>query len=160
MSQELKDAYPSVDLAYNIAIGSYDALAKRLDSIDSRLQTMLALFATVTAAIPAVAANRGLSFHSWWFYIAIGTMALATVLTAIARLMGEVNVLGPSKLSDDVLAQSEWEFKNQIIRHAGFAFTANKNLVGRKWTLTVFVTILFFLGAGCMAFWVATAPHS
>jgi len=159
MSQELKDIYRSVDLAYDIAIGSYDVLTKRLDSMDVRLQTMLALFATVTAAIPAIAANRGLSFHSWWFYTAIGTMALATIITAIARLMGEVNVLDPSRLSDDVLAQSEWEFRIQVIKHAGPAFTANKNLVHNKWTLTVLITVLFFLGAGCMAFWVAVAHH-
>ncbi len=159
MAETQINPFPSMGLAYDIAINSYEVMIKRLDSVDGRLQTMLALFATVTAAIPAIAGNRGLVFNSPWFYAAISAMALATIITAIARLMGEVNVLDPSKLSDEVLRQSEWEFKNQVILHAGPAFNANYDLVYRKWVLAVVVTFLFFLGAGCMTVWVVKTPR-
>src|SRR5689334_12408538 len=99
MSEKPEEAFPSMGLAYNIAVGSYDVLIKRLDSMDTRLQTMLALFASVTAAVPTIVANRGLSFNSYWFYAAIGAMALATFTTAITRLAGEVQVLDPHKLN-------------------------------------------------------------
>lgn len=79
-TDSLKQAFPSVDLAYTIAVDSYDVLMKRSESVDGRLQTMLALFASVTAVVPAVGASRGLSFHSKWFYVAIGAMALAVIV--------------------------------------------------------------------------------
>lgn len=159
MSQTPKDPFPSIGPAYDIAVNSYEVMTKRLDSMDGRLQTMLALFATVTAAIPAVAGSRGLVFTSTWFYFAIGAMACATLVTAFARLMGNVNVLDPSKISTEMITLSEWEFQNQVILHAAPAFRKNNRLVKCKWFLTVVVTILFFLGAGCMTVWVVETPR-
>jgi hypothetical protein len=156
----LERVFPSIDLAYNIALGSYDVLVKRLDLMDSRLQTMIALYASVTAAIPAIGANRGLIFRSNWFYAAIIAMAIATILTAIARLTGTVRILDPNKLNDDYwLKRPECEFKSLIIDSASLAFKANNSLLFRKWLLTIIVTIIFSLGAGCMAAWVATGRH-
>src|SRR5256885_2190692 len=83
--EKLKTLYPSVDLAYQIAVDSYDALVKRVDSIDGRLQKMLALFAPVTATVPVIGAARGLSFHSNWFYGALAAMVFATIMTAAAK---------------------------------------------------------------------------
>jgi hypothetical protein len=154
--ENLKDRYPSVNLAYEIAIDSYDALVKRVDSIDGRLQTLLALFATVTATVPVIGAARGLSFHSRWFYGAVCAMVLATLVTAAARLAGHVKLLDPNTLNADYwLKYSEWEFKSLIIQYAGQAFTANKRLVDRKWFYTILVTITFFAGAACLALWVS-----
>jgi len=153
--EKLKGEYLSVDLAYQIAIGSYDALVKRLDSIDGRLQTMLALFATVTATVPVIGANRGLHFRSYWFYAAVSAMVVATLVTATARLAGRVELLDPNKLNADYwLKYSEWEFKSLIIQYAGKAFTANKTLINRKWLCAFLVTVTFFLGAACLALWV------
>src|SRR2546421_1402277 len=152
--QKAQKDFLSIDLAYNIAVNSYDALVKRVDSIDGRLQTMLALFASVTATIPVIGAQRGLSFHSDWFQLAIAAMVAATIVTAIARLGGKVELLDPNKLNtNEWLRCSEWEFKNLVIQYAGQAFTANKRLVSRKWLCTILVTITFFLGAVCLALW-------
>lgn len=153
---KLNVAFPSVDLAYQIAIASYDAVVKRVDNIDGRLQTMLALFASVTAVVPVLGAARGLSFHSRWFQAAVVAMVIATLVTAAARLAGQVHLLDPNKLNtDDWLRRSEWEFKNLIIQYAGQAFTVNKKLVSRKWLCTILVTVTFFLGAACLALWAA-----
>ena len=153
---KLTAKYPSVDLAYEIAVDSYDALVKRLDSIDGRLQTMLAIFATVTATVPIIGANRGLHFRSYWFYAAVSAMVFATLLTAAARLAGHVQLLDPNKLNADFwLKYSEWEFKSLIIQYAGKAFTANKKLIDRKWLCALLVTVTFFLGAACLTLWVA-----
>jgi hypothetical protein len=155
--EKLKTLYPSVDLAYQIAVGSYDALVKRVDSIDGRLQTMLALFATVTATVPVIGAARGLSFHSGWFYAAVSSMVIATLVTAAARLAGHVDLIDPNKLNADYwLKYSEWEFKSIIIQYAGKAFTVNKNLVDRKWLCALLVTVTFFLGAACLSLWVSS----
>jgi hypothetical protein len=157
----LKRAFPSVDLAYAIAVNSYDVLMKRLDSVDGRLQTMLALFASITAIVPAAAAGKGLSFHSKWFYLAIGAMALAVVVAAVARWMGSIKVLDPSMLErDEWLKLSEWEFKNYIIQAAVKAFTKNNRLITLKWRCGVVVAVIFFLGACCLAIWTGGGPST
>ncbi len=38
----MEKTYPSVELVYPIAVASYDAALRRLDTIDGRLQTVLA----------------------------------------------------------------------------------------------------------------------
>lgn len=157
-SDALKATYPSVDLAYAIAVNSYDVLMKRLDSVDGRLQTMLALFASVTAVVPAAAAGKGLSFHSKWFYLAITAMAVAVVVTALARWLGKVELLDPSKLNQDWwLKHSEWEFKNYIIQAATEAFIKNDRLITNKWRCGFAVVCIFFLGTTCLTLWVVSA---
>ena len=151
----LENAYKSVNLAYDIAVDSYDVLVKRLEAMDGRLQTMLALFASSTVAVLAIAANRKLDFHSKWFYWAVGLMALALITTTLARLYGTIDVLDPSKLNTNKwLACSEWEFKNLIIQAAAEAFTKNKTLLDEKWTYSIVVIFIFSLGAACLAMWV------
>jgi hypothetical protein len=118
---------------------------------------MLAFFASVTAAVPAIGASRGISFRSGWFYCAIAAMVTATILTAVARLAGKVKLLDPNELNTDWwLRRSEWEFKNYIIQAASNAFTLNKQLVERKWWCTVAISVLFFIGALCLALWVVS----
>jgi hypothetical protein len=151
----LEDQFPSVPLAYEIALNSYDVLIRRIDSIDGRLQTVLAFFGSSTVAVLGIVAGRKLDFHSKWFYAAIGLMMLAIILTAIARLEGAVKVIDPSKLnSDEWLASSEWEFKNLIVQAAAQAFQVNNRLITRKWRTAIAVIVIFSLGAMCLAVWV------
>jgi hypothetical protein len=59
-----EEKYPSVDLAYTLALASYDLIQKRLDIIDTRLQTLIALIATVSLPIPAIAVAKNLTLNS------------------------------------------------------------------------------------------------
>jgi hypothetical protein len=153
--QSLENRFRSVNLAYDIAIDSYDVLGKRLESIDGRLQTMLTILVSSTVAMLAIAANRRLDFHSKWFYGAAGFIALAVIIAVAARLYGKIEVLNPSVLnSDKWLACSEWEFKNLVIRAADNAFTKNNRLINQKWKACVVVIVIFSLGAVCLVMWV------
>jgi hypothetical protein len=146
--------YPSVGLAYNLAVTSGDAIVRRLDSIDSKLQTILGFAAGITAGVPAIGGARGISFNSAWFYLAAIAMVTAVILGIYARLTGEVRMLNPTELYQQWLYLSEWEFKKEFIRYTGKAFEANSSLSRRKWRLTVLVSIILFLEAVCLAAWV------
>src|SRR5207248_11768290 len=71
-NEQLESQYPGIEFAYPIAVNSYEVALKRLDSIDGRLQTMLAFIVAVSAVVPAVAVPRGIHFHAKMFYIALG----------------------------------------------------------------------------------------
>lgn len=146
--------YPSVGLAYQIAVASYESAVKRLDAIDGRIQTILAFIASVTVAVPSIGGTRGLHFNCVWFILAMIFTGLAIVLGIYARLTGDIQLLNPARFYDGWLHFSEWEFKKNFIHCAGVDFTTNTSLVQRKWKYMVWVIILFLLEAMCLLVWV------
>jgi len=95
--ENLATTYPSVDLAYDIAIDSYDVAVKRIEWIDGRLQALLTFAATVGGAVLSVVASRGLlHFRSVWFYLAMISFTLATIIGFYARFTGTIRVLDPT----------------------------------------------------------------
>jgi hypothetical protein len=152
--EELEKTYPAVELAYPIAVAAYEVALKRLDGMDGRLQTILAFIVAVSAAVPPVAANRGIHFRSPWFYAALGIFILSVVIGTWARLAGAPKVLNPRKAFNHWLHKSDWEFKKDFIAFAADDFDYNRKLVKLKWLSTVAITLLFACQAVCLAVWV------
>src|SRR5437762_131563 len=96
-NEELEKAYPAVELAYPIAVAAYDVSLRRLDGMDGRLQTILAFIVAVSAAVPPLAASRGIHFRSLWFYAGLGIFILSVLIGTWARLAGAPKVLNPRK---------------------------------------------------------------
>src|SRR5688572_3570427 len=113
MSQNA-ETYPGVELAYPIAVASYDVALRRLDVMDGRLQTLMAFIVAVSAAVPSVAANRGIQFRSYWFYAALISFALAIGVGTYARLSGKIKVLKPEHAFNHWLHKPEWNFKKDF----------------------------------------------
>jgi hypothetical protein len=93
-----KRLYPSVDLAYKLALASYEFAQKRLDIIDVRLQTLIALGATISLPIPAIAIAKNITLNSWWFILAIVFFSAAIVVGTYARVSGYMKVILPIDL--------------------------------------------------------------
>lgn len=153
------DEYPGVDLAYDIAVASYDSIVKRLDAIDGRLQTMLAFAATTTAVVPTAAKSAGLSFRSYWLYAALAVFAIQLLLGTIGRFFGRVRLLRPEVLFQRWLHKSTWLFKKDMIAWAACDFDDNARLLENRWRLTVAVSVLFFIEAVLLLLWVAFAAR-
>jgi hypothetical protein len=148
-------AYPSVDLAYNLAVASYDSIVKRLDAMDGRLQTMLAFSATTTAVVPTVANARGLTFRSWWLYLALTSFVLQLIIGTVARSAGSIRLLKPESFYLKWLHKSTWEFKKDLIYWAGKDFNDNATLLERRWRSTVLISLLYFIEVFLLLVWVA-----
>jgi hypothetical protein len=148
-------AYPSVDLAYDIAVASYDSIIKRLDVMDGRLQTILAFAATTTAVVPTVANARGLTFRSWWLYLALTTFVLQLVIGTVARSAGRIRLLKPETFYLKWLHKSAWQFKKDLIYWSSKDFNDNAALLERRWRLTVTISLLFFIEVLLLLVWVA-----
>jgi hypothetical protein len=152
--ETLEQQYPAVELAYPIAVASYDVALRRIDAMDGRLQTVMAFVVTVSAAIPPLASNRGVHFHSYWFYAAAATLLLTISIGIYARLMGEIKVVDPNLLFNSWLHKPDWEFKKDFIAFAGDDFNSNVALSELKWKFSIVVTLLFFLEVVFFAAWV------
>jgi len=155
--QAMKEKYPGVELAYDLAVDSYDAVIKRIDVMNGRLQTMIAFATTTTAVVPTVANARGLTFRSWFFYLAISVFGLIILIGTTEQLRGTIKMLNPDLFFEKWLDLSEWEFKKDFIAFAGESFDHNKKLLDRKWRASVYVTVLFVLEVVFLVAWVGAA---
>lgn len=157
-AEKNEQTFPSVELAYPIAIASYELAQKRLDIIDSRLQTVIASGTTVSLAIPVLASAKGLSFSSLWFIAAVCVFFSAVILGTLARITGNIIVLNPARIYKDWLGFSEWEFKKNLIFFAGQHFESNRNLAKKRGWLTTITVALFIIEGLLLSVW-ASLPH-
>jgi len=151
--------FPGVELAYPIAVGSYDVAIKRMDSIDGRLQTILAFVLTASVAFITFAKDKDFRFDSAWFVSGICFLVASIIVGISARLYGAVRLLRPMHLWQTWLTDDEWTFKKDLIHDAAIDFDANMRLANLKWKCSVMIMILFVLEALCLTVWVVVGPH-
>lgn len=152
--QGLKNNFPSVELAYPLAIASYDSVQKRLDVVEGRLQTLLAFVAPVTVAVMAAAAGKNVPFSSRLFIAAIVSCVGGFALGIYTRLAGKFIVINPGVLSEKWLHFSGWQFKRNVIHLSGKHFQVNASIVARKGRLTLIVALIFLLEALFLGLWI------
>jgi len=153
-ANSLEHQYPGVELAYPMAVSSYDTAMKRSDTIDGKLQTILAFVAVVSIAIPSIANARGVSFSSYWFYFGLLFFISIVAIGIYARLVGSIRVISPEMLFEEWLHKPAWEFKKDFIAFAGNDFNHNLQIISYKWKLTTLITIIFFFQVVCLTAWV------
>src|SRR5688500_9190624 len=137
-----EDNFPSVELAYPIAINAYQVALSRLDTMDGRLQTIVASSVAVVGGHVPFASGSKITFDSCWFVIARLSSVLAAGLGVYGRLSGDVRMLKLSNLYAEWLSNQKWEFQKDMTYYAGKAFDENMTLVSWKWRVSVYVTIL------------------
>lgn len=153
-TETLKEEYPSVELAYPLAIGSYEIAQKRWESMDNKLQTLITFVVTTTLAIPVLTKDTNLNFRSGWFIAAVAVFGLAVIVGLYARFSGYLIAIDPSILYESYLNATEWEFKKDFIYYAGHNFKANTAQINLKGNLANAVVALFFIGAVLVSVWV------
>ena len=112
MDEETK--YPSVDLAYDLAVKSYDTIQQRWDAMNSLFHSLLSVVITLTLAIPLLSKALGLPIGAHWTNAALWTFALNVLLCLSGRLLGSFKTLSPGSLYKHHLGSSHWEFKKML----------------------------------------------
>ncbi len=151
----MADSKSSIDLAYDIAVDSYEPLVKRLDTMDGRLQTIMGFAATTMALVPSVASQRNLSFRSCWFWAAVVVFLAIIGVGTHARHHGDIIMVDPGKFLDEWLELEPLEFKKFFIEYAGENWYDNNALVAWRWRRSVGISLAFFLQVGLLVIWVA-----
>jgi hypothetical protein len=155
-----KRDYPSVDLAYNLAVQSYDTAHKRWEAADNRVQTLLTFTVTVELALPTLLHSNvpQTRFNSLWFVCAVIAYVFSVGIGTYMRLKRGLILIDPKKLYNKWLGFSEWEFKKDFIYWAGEDYEINNKNINRKITYTVGMLILFLIGDLLLIIWVIRAP--
>ncbi len=149
----LTENYPSIELAYPIAVASYDSVIKRIDALDGRIQTLTTVAVTIAFAIPIFGRTQNSILNSFWFVEGVFCLAVAIFVATYARFNGTITVLDPINLYQNTLHLPPDQFQVDIIHAAAQAYKHNKRVLEYRWKLAVFSTLIFACSLLMLAVW-------
>jgi len=158
--EEFEKAYPSVSLAYQFALASYDVAQKRLEVVEKRLQEILGFAITISLGVIALHANKNYNFNSWLFKAAMTVCLLGLIIGTYARVYGHLVLINPKVLHEKYLALPEAVFKNYFVKTSGTHWLKNASLVNRKGMLTSITVVCFILEIILLIFWSSALAQS
>ena len=151
--KNLEEEFPSVDLAYDLAIQSYDSIRQRWDSMNGFFHALLSVAITLTLAMPVLAKALSLSFEVYWTIAILVTFVFTVGICLKGRIVGTLLIINPEKLYEKYLGYSHWEFKKNIIYWAGKHGATNVTMIEKKWRISLCATGFFCLEVAFVALW-------
>jgi hypothetical protein len=152
-----ESAYPSVELAYQFVIPSYQMLASRFEAADGRLTSLLTMASSLTLAAPifAKSVHPSIAFNSGWFIAGMVCFCLAVVAGLVGRLRGVLTLPNPAHQYNKTLHLPLWEFRQQAIYFAGQHFNKNIQAITVKGRAALALTCLFAVEIVCLVAWMS-----
>src|ERR1700730_17320362 len=95
---KLQEEFPSIELAYPIAVESYNRAERRFDAWDGRIQTLIVFAASIGLAVPPLIHSQQATFRSAWFISALCLFVLSILIGFAARMYGSIKLLDPNEL--------------------------------------------------------------
>lgn len=153
-----EERWPSVDQAYEFVLPAYETVHRRLDAVNGHIQTLQAFAATITVAASILASSiaKHVDFDSGWFLAAMVAFIGIVVGGAFVREWGSLQVISLTRLYDEWLHYTPWEFKKNMIYWAGQADESNRGMVNKKGMATLLITAAFALEVALLVGWVLT----
>ena len=138
---------PGLDLAYEFVQPSYQWLLSRFEAANARLQTMQAVVASVSLAVPAFAKllDPALSFADARFVLAALAFLAAMAVGVVGLQTGTVRLARPKQLRDNFLTLPKAQFKYDALCWAAEHFDQNTAAVERKWLCAWTMLVLFLV---------------
>jgi hypothetical protein len=152
-----EETYPSVDLAYEIALKSYDWAIQRLDAIEARVDQLLAWFSAVNLGVISIIATQApssqITFRSTWFYVAMVLFLITISLGFYSKFRRELTLIDPKKLYEETMHKTPWEFKKDSIYWAGKHSGSNRDFIAWKANLSRWMIAAFALESIFLVCW-------
>lgn len=139
----LESDYPSIKLAYPIAVESYKIAVSRFDALDTKIQNMMSFALTAFLIIPTVGNFNRVSFNSWLFATSMFLLIVSLTISIIARKNGRVKLLDPKAIYEGWLHLPPIQFQKDLIYFAGSDFDQTISLNERKWKMNL-ISLTFF----------------
>ena len=161
--EEKKNRSSSVDLAYQLAMRSYEVSEKSWERVNNIPFSIVQLSIPLVLAIPIL--KKALELRetqiSLWIMVAGITFFLATVVLSFwARLSGTQLAINPSNIWEKHMNKPEDQYKSDLTYYAGKDFAKNFSEIRKKWAKIVWASIFCILQAVTLALWVFTASQN
>ena len=106
--------FPSVGLAYQIAIQSYETMAKRADALDGKSQTLMGSMITALVAVPVATKALELKPDFALIILSGALFVLAIGVATWSRLGGELVFISPQPFHDEWISKDAEAFQAVI----------------------------------------------
>jgi hypothetical protein len=146
----------SVDLAYQISIDYFESSIRRFDAIDSKIQTLFTFAIGVFAIAPSIIKSNVNSKLTTTFWIGMGLLVIAGLISIIARLYGKLNILNPRIIFEKTLDIDTDTFKRSVINTAAKAYDNNSYVIEIKHWLNVFSMVIFGIALIFLVYWLVS----
>jgi hypothetical protein len=148
----------AVELAYSLAVQSYETAIKRYDAVENRATALLGLFATVTFAIPTIGklsekSDQLIPVNTLCFRLSLLFFALSMIFNLLVKFTGELVVSSPSLHYKNWLTQTSVDFKRYFVREAGNAFDTNRSIIKLKHNYIILSSICFLVEGVLLSLW-------
>ena len=154
--------YPSLELAYEVSLLTYDWAIRRLQDVERRIDNLLRLGLTGTVAFPIIVVavtedSRNFADYATWPGAVTFLLFLAALILGVfARQHGHITLINPKRLYKNHIRKESWNFKRHIIHYAGKHHRTNAELIQTKSTCADMVSVLFGIEIVFGVFWVLT----
>lgn len=150
---DLEKDYPSIPLAYDVAIRSSLQIIDRVNLQEKRIENLSLTGNLATIAIILVASSGGGPLISGWFKIGIVMYLMASTIVAVSRFIGGVTIPHPGKMFKTELDKSPIEFQKDYIYFAGEHFTKTNRTILLRHNLVGFAIILYGFEVVFISIW-------
>ena len=155
ISKEKDIQYPSVAIAYELAVNSYEFGEKRHQATESRSEKILGFIASLNLAVMVFLSKTEtpkLKFGP--LFILAFLLGISSLIVGVLGLLkGRVAVVDISAIYQGWLHLSEEGFKNDFIIKAAEDFNRTVEEVERKSQFATLSAGLFLLETFCLMFW-------
>lgn len=159
-----EQSYPSLPLAYELIMPTFDIVLKRLEAVERRVDNILRFGITFSLAVggTVVAIQSTLEnavLFPGTFGLIVGLTTILLFLTFLiigmsARTFGKVQMLDLSVLYESYIQSDINEYRQSILYRASRMIEYNQKLINRKAGIADWVVLLFVLELTTSLAWI------
>ncbi|MCY3958809.1 MAG: hypothetical protein OXG65_11005 [Chloroflexi bacterium] len=147
-----EDLSSNIDNALQFVLPSIDLAARRFAAIDTRIQRIITVMATVTVGVPIAVqtVNPCIDLLNPLLFAAVAFGVVGIIGGAFAHTLDSLKMILIQPIYKDYIYDSSHFFKKEVLRRAGIVETANlKRVKIRAWVAT---GLSVFLGIEILLF--------
>jgi hypothetical protein len=150
-----EEKFPSRELAYEIAMRSYDLLTKRHEVIDAKIQSSLTVGLTLFVALCTFAKFKNIPFNMKSFIFAAVFIILSILINLYSRVYGEVQHIDPGIVHKKWIEKDIISFQVHAVYFAGEAYQKNKQVLHNKWLMHITSLLFYSISILLLILWLA-----
>jgi hypothetical protein len=148
--------HPSLGLAYDLAVKSYDMILKRAEVWGSNLDKAITWGTGLNAGIVALIITlhkNGTPKFTCTFWDATILFLLSLIVGFVTNFLGNYTLTDPNNLDDKWTTLSEKEFQFYYLRNAGINFKENEKFIRHKSYYSIGITMALIFSAILFVIW-------
>jgi len=140
------DEYPSLDHAYDFVLPSVEWTVQRFTAIETRIQQLTGLIATVTVAVPIAisALEEEANLRSGWLIATVALGIGGILMGALAQTLGSLQLLRVDRMArSEYLKRNPEVYRRSVVATAGHTQEVNRRRIQRRaWVAVGLVLVL------------------